>query len=85
MHTRNSRNIDEIYMLHPDDTRYCHRLKVQLKEKLSEEMSFYQSNNQYPDVVTASDSIKEHTQPVQDTRKRHIQCKMQSTNGVSRL
>ena len=31
----------EIYKLHPDDTRYRHKLKLQLKETLSEKILSY--------------------------------------------
>ena len=47
----------EIYNLHPDDTRYRHKLKLRLKETFSAKIMFFQPNNRCPDVVIASDFI----------------------------
>ena len=48
----------EIYKSHSDDTRYHHKLKFPVKEKLSEKMLFFQPNNGYLDVMIASDSLE---------------------------
>ena len=48
----------EIYKSHPDDTRYHHKLKLRLKEKLSEKMLFFQPNSGYLDVMIASVSLE---------------------------
>ena len=56
--TISMKQLHEIYKLHPDDTRYRHKLKLRLKEKLSEKISFFQPNNRCPNVVIASDSIE---------------------------
>ena len=48
----------EIYKSHSDDTRYHHKLKFPVKEKLSEKMLFFQPNNGYLDVIIASDSLE---------------------------
>ena len=53
------KKLHEIYKLHPDDTRYRHKIKLQLKETFSEKIMFFQPNNQCPDVVIASDSTEE--------------------------
>ena len=49
----------KIYKLHPDDTKYGHKLKLQLKETLSEKFLFFQPNNLCSDSVIACDSIEE--------------------------
>ena len=49
------KKIHEIYKLHPDDTGCCHKLYA----ATSRNTSFFQPNNRYFDVVTASDSIEE--------------------------
>ena len=53
------KKLHEIYELHPDYTRYRHKLKLRLKETFSEKIMFFQPNNRCPDVVIASDSIEE--------------------------
>ena len=51
--------LHEIYKLHQDDSRYCHKLTLGLKETFSKKISFFQSNNRCPNVVIASDSFEE--------------------------
>ena len=44
----------EIYKLHPDNTRQLHKVKLWLKETLSEKISLLRC----PEVVSANDSIE---------------------------
>ena len=53
------KKLHKIYKLHPDDTRYRHKLKLRLKETFFEKIMFFQPNNRCPDVVIASDPIEE--------------------------
>ena len=61
------KTLHEICNLHPGDSRYRHKLKLRLQEKYGEEITFFQTNRQFVEVVLRTNNLAEVLNAMTDT------------------